>query len=746
MAFNINAQVILSGPKNLKSVTKNIKKQLSGLTATVNVKIPQGTGRRIGALNKHLTTLNSNLATLKRTSTGVIPTLNTLSNSLGSVTKNTSKLGRSYKTLNKSLSGVTKQTTQASSALQSFGKEAANAIRRFAAFTVVTSTIYGFIRSVQDATKSALQFQRELVKLQQITGQGGRALDGIRKTVDSLSRSLGIDANQLLKIGKIFAQTGQTLDQVQKSLNAVARSSLAPTFGTMESTAEGLVAALAQFDIQAKDSEKVLGSLNAVSKKFAVESGDLISAIRRAGGVFAATANQMTAPIDSLNELISIFTAVRSTTRESADSIATGLRTIFTRIQRPRTIEFLKQFGIELVDLQGNFKGIFPAFKELSKGLQGIIAQGDTLTLARITEELGGIRQVGKLIPAIKNFDKALRALDVASKGAAEGLGKDVALALQPLAKQFEQLQARFESFVRTIASSTTFQNLAKIALSTANAFITMAEALQPLLPLLTSLAAVKISSGLLQFGQGFVGGFRGGGGAGGLGKTVGGMAGGGGGGAATRSITNQNTIMKALSTAIKANNQRLGQNTQSLRKVATSLGTLSSSMAKLGAQLRQMPSLISSAGFGFGRRPRGKAAGGKIEKFASGGYVRGPSHGAGGVLAELEGGEYVVPKYLANGGGLTTKDILARARAQGLSKARARQGETLGPKAKRGKKARKDRQADIDKKKQKYPGGVFTTLPGRIAGFYLNPEKGSDQGYKTVSYTHLTLPTSDLV
>ena len=83
MAFNINAQVILSGPKNLKSVTKNIQKQLSGLTATVNVKIPQGTGRRIGALNKHLTTLNSNLATLKRTSTGVIPTLNTLSNSLG---------------------------------------------------------------------------------------------------------------------------------------------------------------------------------------------------------------------------------------------------------------------------------------------------------------------------------------------------------------------------------------------------------------------------------------------------------------------------------------------------------------------------------------------------------------------------------------------------------------------------------------------------------------------------------------
>ena len=132
---------------------------------------------------------------------------------------------------------------------------------------------------------------------------------------------------------------------------------------------------------KAKDSEKVLGSLNAVSKKFAVESGDLISAIRRAGGVFAATSFQMKAPIDSLNELISVFTAVRSTTRESADSIATGLRTIFTRIQRPRTIEFLKQFGIELVDLKGNFKGIFPALQEISKGLEGIIAKRVILLL-----------------------------------------------------------------------------------------------------------------------------------------------------------------------------------------------------------------------------------------------------------------------------------------------------------------------------------------------------------------------------
>ena len=53
---------------------------------------------------------------------------------------------------------------------------------------------------------------------EQITGKGGKSLDGVRKSVDDLSKSLGIDANQLLKVGKIFAQTGQSLDQVEKSL------------------------------------------------------------------------------------------------------------------------------------------------------------------------------------------------------------------------------------------------------------------------------------------------------------------------------------------------------------------------------------------------------------------------------------------------------------------------------------------------------------------------------------------------
>ena len=41
MAFNINAQVILSGPKNIKAVTKKIRQQLGNVKATVRLDIPK---------------------------------------------------------------------------------------------------------------------------------------------------------------------------------------------------------------------------------------------------------------------------------------------------------------------------------------------------------------------------------------------------------------------------------------------------------------------------------------------------------------------------------------------------------------------------------------------------------------------------------------------------------------------------------------------------------------------------------
>ena len=640
MAFNINAHVILSGPKNIKAVTKKIQSQLGSVSTSINLKIPKNISKQMTSFNKGLANLNRNMSALQTSAATANAHLSGLGTGFKNLNASSTAMSKSQSKVQKSLQQTGKHVAEARSEIQAFGKDAALAIRRFSAFTVATGVVFGFVRAVQSATKAAIDYEREITKVVQVTGAGRDSIGKLKATIDDLSNSLGVDANELAGLSRTFAQTGQSIDQVRASIKAVARSSLAPSFGEMKNTAEGLIAALAQFNIAASDSEAILSSINAVSKKFAVEAEDLISVIRRAGGVFSQAAGNFDDPKKSLNELIGIFTAVRSTTRESADTIAVGLRTIFTRIQRRGTIDFLKQFNIELQDAQGNFVGLFPAFQKLSAGLGEIIRKGDALTLSAITEELGGVRQVGKLIPAITQFNKALEATKIAGEAAKEGLGKDVSLALQPLGKQFEQLQKRFMTLVRTISESKTFQNLAKVALSIGNAFLSVAETLKPLIPLMTTFAAIKISKGLFEFGKGFIGGFSKGGGAAGAGETLGGGISGG---AARERRVADTGAQQALTIAVKSNTVALGNNTTALGGVTSALQGMRNTIANTTTQmLGAVGNLINALNRGgFGGAP----------KFAKGGPVRGPSHAQGGVPAILEGGEYVIPKGYAQGG-----------------------------------------------------------------------------------------------
>ena len=653
MAFNINAHVILSGPKNIKAVTKSIQNQLGTVNARINLVAPKNLSKQIGAFNQGLSRLNKSVTTLQTSANSANAHLKTLGTQFRSLNKSSLTMSKSQSNVQKSLDKTGKSVGDARNEIQAFGKDAALAIRRFAAFTVATGVVFGFVRAIQSATKAAIDYERELVKVVQVTGASADKIKGLSSTINQLSVSLGVDANELAELARMFAQTGQTIDQVRSSINAVAKSSLAPTFGSMKDTAEGLIAAMAQFNIAASQQEAVLASLNAVSKKFAVESEDLISVIRRAGGVFAASRQGFEEPIEGLQQLIGIFTAVRSTTRESADTIAVGLRTIFTRIQRRGTIEFLKQFNIELVDTKGNFVGLFPAFQALSKGLDQIIKSGDALTLSAITEELGGVRQVGKLIPAITQFNKALQATKIAGEAAKQGLGQDVALALQPLGKQFELLQQRFSALIRDITQTKTFQNMAKIALSMANAFLSVAETLKPLLPMLATLAAVKISKGLFEFGKGFVGGLRKGGGAEGMGGTLGGAVTGGGGGGASGGAARAASTQQALTTAIKSHSSLLTSNNAALKalggQVTSNTTAINAAGGKVAAISTQMIGSMGSLINALNRSANMRGfSGGK--KFARGGYVSGPSHAQGGVPAVLEGGEYVIPKGYARG------------------------------------------------------------------------------------------------
>ncbi len=451
--FNLTAQLQLQAPTNVRQVASTIQKQLGGAG---NVKVK--------------------------------------------VDANTKSLARA----NSDMQNFAKNTKAARKQVRQLSRNIEESARRFGVITLATGTLIGFTNALKNGVKQAIEFEREVVKISQVTGKTAQQLSGLTREVDRLSISLGVSSSDLLEVSRTLLQTGLSAEKTKQALEVLAKTSLAATFDSIQDTTEGAIALLRQFGDQAvtaggdiKFLEKSLDAINSVSKKFAVESGDIITAIRKTGGVFAAAGGQV-------EELIALFTSVRATTRESADTIATGLRTIFTRIQRVETIDQLKSLGIQLQDSQGRFVGAYKAFQRLSTGLAALDARD--YRFSEIVESLGGFRQVGKVIPLIQQFTTSQNALNVAIN-ASGSISKDAETAQQSLANKIAKTSENFAKLLRTFTDSKAFRELADFALSAADGFIKFAASLEKVLPLITALLTVKVGAGIAGFAGRMIGG-----------------------------------------------------------------------------------------------------------------------------------------------------------------------------------------------------------------------------------------------
>jgi len=505
-AFNLTAQINLRGPANIRTVVADIRRQLGTVTVDINPQINANAARNITQLSVNLRNLNATLdATVisARNASRAITNLGTAINNIGgrNVQQNMAAVTATTQNLTRNLTSVNRGAQLASTQMEEFGRQSALAIRRFAAFSIVTSTVYSFINALSKGVDEFIKFDKEFVRLQQVTGESAKGLQSLASEITRLSTQYGVASNALTQVSVTLAQAGLTAGDTKRALEALAQSALSPSFDDMNETVEGSIALMRQFGISATDLGKSLGSVSAVSAQFAVEASDIITAIQRTGGVFATASKGVSQGADALNEFIALFTSVRQTTRESAETIATGLRTIFTRIQRGSTIDALKEFGVTLTDLEGKFVGPFEAIKRLSIGLKELDPRD--LRFSAIVEELGGFRQIGKVIPLIQQFTVAQQALKVAQQG--QGiLAKDAATAQLSLANQIAKVREEFLALVRSIGESDSFRSFVGLSLQLASALIRVADAAKDVLPAIAAISTIKGISALTQFGAGF--------------------------------------------------------------------------------------------------------------------------------------------------------------------------------------------------------------------------------------------------
>ena len=493
---------------SINQIKSKIKNQLGNLNVTVNVRLNSGVNQTLTTYNTNLTRLNNLLIQTATNATAAANSIDALAAAMRSasgirlqpINANLGNIGNNASRAGQAVGGATNE-------IENFGRQAGLAIRRFAAFSSVAGVVYGITNAFKNGIAAFITYDQQLTKISQVTGDAKDKLGDITSTISALSTSLGVSSAELASTTLTLAQAGLTAKETEQALRALALSALAPSFDDMNQTVEGSIALMRQFNIGSSQLESALGSINSVSAKFAVEASDIITAIQRTGGVFAASSRGVSEGTEALNEFIAVFTSIRATTRESAETIATGLRTIFTRIQRAETIEALKEFGVTLTDLEGKFVGPYIAVQRLSEGL-GRLDSRD-LKFSSIVEELGGFRQIGKVLPLIQQFGTAQEALKVAQSGQGS-LALDAAKGQQALAVQIAKVKEQFLGLIRSVGNTNSFQKMVQVGLDLASALIRVADAAKELIPIITLFAAARGAQAITQFAGGFGQGFRG--------------------------------------------------------------------------------------------------------------------------------------------------------------------------------------------------------------------------------------------
>jgi TP901 family phage tail tape measure protein len=360
--------------------------------------------------------------------------------------------------------------------IEAFGRRIGIAGKRYLAFSLATVGIVKALGAFRNATSDAIDFEKQIIKIAQVSGRSIQQVSGLRAEILKIGASLGVSSTEISEAAVTLAQTGRPLAEVKKDLEAIAKASLSPTFGNAKDTVEGLIAVQRQFQKSGLTTAEILSKLNSVAGQFPVESADLITATKKTGGAFQAAGGK-------LEELLALFTSVRSTTRESADTIGTAFRTITGRLGRIKTINFFKDvLDVDLIK-DGKILAPFQAIEAIVNGLKTKNIDPKSTVFSSIVEELGGIRQRAKVIPLLLQFAEAQKVLNVAMSSG-DSITRDAAQAQEGLGTQITKVRQEFQRFVDNVLKDPAFRTFASELLGITAGLIKVADAARPLIPL----------------------------------------------------------------------------------------------------------------------------------------------------------------------------------------------------------------------------------------------------------------------
>ena len=161
-AFNLTAQINIQGPANLKTVVADIRRELSAIKTDLKISISNNAANNIRGVTASVQALSAALTEASSNAVKLSSTMSSISSVSSRVSASSDQAAQSISNIKTASASTAAAVSKASSEMAEFGKQSALAVRRFAAFSVVTGIIYGFSRAMSSAFGEFINFDREI--------------------------------------------------------------------------------------------------------------------------------------------------------------------------------------------------------------------------------------------------------------------------------------------------------------------------------------------------------------------------------------------------------------------------------------------------------------------------------------------------------------------------------------------------------------------------------------------------------
>jgi TP901 family phage tail tape measure protein len=316
--------------------------------------------------------------------------------------------------------GFSQPLGKISGQLGEFEKSLAASNARVIAFGASAGAIYAVEKAFNATIKSVIEVEKALTDINVILNVSQKTLSNFGDKLFDIAKNTGLSFAEVARAATEFSRQGLGIEDTLKRTSDALILTRLSGLDTVSSV-EALTAAINSFSNSALNSTDIVNKLAAVDASFAVSSADLAEAIKRVG----SSAEDVGVSFD---QLIGLVTSAQQITSRGGSVIGNSLKTIFTRLQRPKTLDALEEIGVVTKDQENN---ILPLIQILNNLAQTYDRLGSTQR-AQIAETVGGVFQINVLKATLGDLSKEYsiyqRALEISSGATDEAARRNEAL------------------------------------------------------------------------------------------------------------------------------------------------------------------------------------------------------------------------------------------------------------------------------------------------------------------------------